>query len=76
MAQLVAHLHGMEGVGSSNLPSSTGKAFEVFLGSLFHIVFALYPAVPCFLFLSGLLSVWPVISQENVCLRYTLEYIS
>lgn len=37
MAQLVAHLHGMEGVGSSNLPSSTGKASKDFLGSLFHI---------------------------------------
>ncbi len=38
MAQLVAHLHGMEGVGSSNLPSSTVKAFEDFLGSLFFML--------------------------------------
>lgn len=48
MAQLVAHLHGMEGVGSSNLPSSTVKAFKDFLGSLFVSKFLLIsiPVVP------------------------------
>lgn len=39
MAQLVAHLHGMEGVGGSNPPSSTNFKRYLFLGWRFLLLF-------------------------------------